>query len=91
MSTITATTPKGLVDAILAHLPSSQAHNYSVQFDSDRIVIDLIPEQKSAASDSDSVEQRRMEMKQWLADMAVPGVGLSDYAVSREAIYSPDE
>ena len=92
MSTITATTSDGLVETILANLPDrSSSINYRVRVDDDKIEIDFVPVKGAMGNpDLESPDQRREYMRERLRKRAVRGVGLSDWAVSREAFYSED-
>ena len=92
MSTITATTSDGLVETILANLPDRSAPiSYRVRVDNGKIEIDFVPaKQAMKNSDLDTPDQRREFMRERLRKRAVHGVGLSDWAVSREAFYSED-
>jgi hypothetical protein len=92
MSTQTFQSSASLVNALLEHFRPAGKQTYQMQYDQSRVVIEVVPE-PTAPQDSpgaESADARRQEMLDWIKSIAKP-VGLSDYAVSRESIYSPDE
>lgn len=93
MSTITASTPLKLLEAILAQLPSEDASaDVVVKSGGREVEIGFTPAPRQAKPfELKTFEERREFMIERLKRRAVHGVGLSDWAVSREAIYSPDD
>ncbi len=81
------------MNALLEHFPLKDHQAYSIPIKKNQAVIDVIPDTTVALeqiSSAETPEARSREMLEWIKSIATP-VGLSDYAVSRESIYSPDE
>jgi 2-phospho-L-lactate transferase/gluconeogenesis factor (CofD/UPF0052 family) len=91
MSTIT-TTSKSLFNVLRPLLPMSEdAAMYQVRAEDGKVEIQVIEQPESSRPQSvESVEERRKRILNKLHRRTVRGVGLSDYAVSRESMYSED-
>lgn len=92
MSTQTFQSSASLVNALLEHFRPAGKQTYQMQYDQSRVVIEVVPEPPAQqdSPEAESADARRQEMLDWIKSIAKP-VGLSDYAASRESIYSPDE
>jgi hypothetical protein len=90
MSTIT-TNSQSLFDVLRPLLPMNLDASYQVNVDDGKIEIQVLKDSDATATPpSETFEERRHRILKKLHSRTVRGVGLSEWALSREAIYSED-